>query len=209
MKKILPFFCCICLVLLAGSSFAGVGFGVKVGFNQTSQEYTFSQFGDLGKLDKTGAEVGIFLEIPFVQTFSITTEIRYLHKGKQFDYFTWGGNLPNPDIALEGRLAYLSLIALAKLSIPLGGFKIYGIAGPRFDFKVGPKEVVGYEIFNDSYQSPIAGSIIGAGAEFKLGGVGWFLVEGYYSFDWKKLYESSELNIDTRTVGLLIGIRTP
>ena len=203
MKKTLLIFCCFCFLLLAQSSFA-VSFGVKLGFNTTSQDFSFKQFRDLGKLNKTGAEFGVFLEFPLVSTFSFTTEIRYLQKGEQFDYF----NLPNPDPSVDARLSYVSFIALAKLRIPIGGLNLYGLMGPRFDFKVGPKEVVGFEIYTDSYQSPIAGSIIGAGMEFKLGGLGWFLVEGYYGFDWKKLYDSADLVIDSQTVGFLIGLRT-
>ncbi|MCH9023922.1 MAG: PorT family protein, partial [candidate division Zixibacteria bacterium] len=190
MKKALLIFCCLCFLLLAQSSFA-VSFGVKLGFNTTSQEFTFTQLNNLGKLNKTGAEFGVFLEFPLVSTFSITTEIRYLQKGEQFDYFSWGGNLTNPDQTSSGRLSYVSFIALAKLKIPVRGINLYGLMGPRFDFKVGPKEVVALQILTDNYNSPIAGSIIGAGMEFKLGGLGWFLVEGYYSFDWKKLYDSA------------------
>ena len=207
MKKTLLIFCCLCFLLLAQSSIA-VSFGMKFGFNTTSQEFTFSQLNDLLKLDKTGAEIGFFFEFPLVQTFSITTEIRYLQKGEQFDYLGWAGNVTNPS-GVSTKLSYLSFLALAKLKIPLSGFNLYGLMGPRFDFKVGPKELVGFEIYTNNYQSPIAGSIIGAGMEFKLGGVGWFLVEGYYGFDWKKLYDSADLVIDTQTVGFLIGIKTP
>lgn len=207
MKRVLLIFCCFCFLLLAQSSFA-VSFGVKLGFNTTSQDFTFTQFGNLGKLNKTGAEFGVFLEFPLVTTFSISTEIRYLQKGEQFDYFSWGGNLTSPDQTSLGRLSYVSFIALAKLKIPISSFNLYGLIGPRFDFKTGPKEVVGFEILTDSYNSPIAGSVIGAGMEFKLGGVGWFLVEGYYGFDWKKLFDSSQLVIDSQTVGFLIGLRT-
>ena len=207
MKKALLILCCLCFLLFVQSTSA-VSFGTKVGFNTTSQDFTFSQFGNLFKLNKTGAEIGIFFEFPLVQTFSITTEVRYLQKGEQFDYLGLVGNVTNPS-GVSTKLSYLSFLALAKLRIPVGGFSIYGLMGPRFDFKVGPKELVGFEIYTNNYQSPIAGSIIGAGMEFKLGGVGWFLVEGYYGFDWKKLYDSSQLVIDSQTVGFLIGIRTP
>jgi len=207
MKRALLIFCCLCFLLLAQSSFA-VSFGVKLGFNTSSQDFNFTQLGNLLKLNRTGAEFGVFLEFPLVTTFSISTEIRYLQKGEQFDYFSWGGNLTSPDQTSLGRLSYVSFIALAKLKIPISSFNLYGLIGPRFDFKTGPKEVVGFEILTDSYNSPIAGSVIGAGMEFKLGGVGWFLVEGYYGFDWKKLFDSSQLVIDSQTVGFLIGLRT-
>ncbi|QAR31532.1 PorT family protein [Ornithobacterium rhinotracheale] len=122
------------LILSAAIAFSGI-----VGLNAQSMEslqigaragYNYSTLrGDLAKdLDTkgiSGYHVGLFVEVPVTERFSIQPEVQYSTQGAKSEFL--GGNLD---------LQYLNVPVLAKVYVA-DGFNVQ--AGPQFGFKTGAK----------------------------------------------------------------------
>ncbi|MGQ1928225.1 porin family protein [Ornithobacterium rhinotracheale] len=136
------------LVLTAAIAFSGI-----VGLNAQSMEslqigaragYNYSTLrGDTAKdtdvKGLSGYNVGLFVEVPVTERFSIQPEVLYSTQGAK-----WEG-LGNSELKLKTQ--YINVPVLAKVYVA-DGFNIQ--AGPQFGFKTGAKWEYEGNLFNTS-----------------------------------------------------------
>ncbi|MCK0200358.1 porin family protein [Ornithobacterium rhinotracheale] len=136
------------LVLTAAIAFSGI-----VGLNAQSMEslqigaragYNYSTLrGDTAKdtdvKGLSGYNVGLFVEVPVTERFSIQPEVQYSTQGAK-----WEGKLLGDS---KLKLQYINVPVLAKVYVA-DGFNIQ--AGPQFGFKTGADWEYDSKLFNNT-----------------------------------------------------------
>ena len=178
------------------------GWGLKAGATFSKQEWDYSSSpGDPEKYNRTGLNVGVFVELLNNPLFTIVTEANYVQKGAESNVTV---PLPGPDaeITSDKRIDYINFAALGKVRINLGIIRPYVLAGPKIDFEI---EKTNSEPFQDNFQKGRWGFKVGVGSKVNILPINLF-AEILYDADFNDLYGNQNLNINTSSVDLRVGI---
>ena len=178
------------------------GWGLKAGATFSKQEWDYSSSpGDPEKYNRTGLNVGVFVELLNNPLFTIVTEANYVQKGAESNVTV---PLPGPDaeITSDKRIDYINFAALGKVRINLGIIRPYVLAGPKIDFEI---EKTNSEPFQDNFQKGRWGFKVGVGSEVNILPINMF-AEILYDADFNDLYDNQSLHINTSSVDLRVGI---
>lgn len=176
--------------------------GLKAGATFSKQEWDYTSSADNPeKYNRTGLNIGGFVELLNNPLFTIVTEANYIQKGAENSVTV---PLPGPDaeITSDRRIDYLNFAALGKLRINLGIVQPYVLAGPKIDFEIEKTNSVP---FQDNFQKGRWGFKVGIGGEVNILPIN-LLAELLYDADFNDLYDTQDLNINTSSVDLRVGI---
>lgn len=188
-------------------------YGVKLAFTSASQnlDYPTPPWGWWTGI-KTSANPGFnvaafaeWLNIPF---FSVVSQIEYAERGARMKYPVPGGWR-----STEGRLHYLSVPILAKVTIPVGRASPYVLAGPRADFLIDYRDVQippwGNALSNPFYsdfKSAILGGSVGVGVQTTSVLPVALLAELRYNFDFFDSYNNGYLKVRNNAFDVWLGV---
>ena len=177
------------------------GAGIKVGATFSKQNWDYSSSGDTEKYDRTGLNLGGFIEFFDNPLLTLVTEINYVQKGitRETEIPIPG---PNPVVSTDKRIDYLNLAALGKVRLNLGLVEPYVLAGPKIDFELTKENEQDIE---NNFQKGRWGLKVGVGSEINLLPLNLF-AEILYDADFNELYDNQNLKIETNSVDLRIGI---
>ncbi|UOB18751.1 porin family protein [Abyssalbus ytuae] len=166
--------------------------GAKGGVNIAN--FTGNDFGEADS--RTSFNVGLLMEIPLSERFSLQPEVLYSGQGFDIQSIDEDNFLDN-DENIEYQLDYLQVPVLAKVYL-VDGLSIE--AGPTFSFKVN--EEIDYEPNNDDGDIDIDDDVsavkdfdfgLAAGASYKFGTS--FFVSGRYNYGFTKIFEDSDADV--------------
>ena len=131
MKKLTQLLIVIMVISMATVSFAQ-NIGIKAGLNLSTMQYEMGYI-NLGKEFKMtpGIHLGAIVDIPFSNIFSLETGLLASTKGFRFnsdnfvDYIDY-----EYETKMVTNILYAEIPLTPKLSIPVGGIRIFGLAGP-------------------------------------------------------------------------------
>ncbi|MFH1195733.1 MAG: porin family protein [bacterium] len=211
MKKIYLLIVIIFLVFSTTNAQFLRGWGIKVGATFAKQDWEYSSITtDLMNPDnRTGLNAGVFAEFLDAPFFSIVGELNYVQKGYSDNLIVTTPS--NPDA--EGvstdynlRIDYINISVLAKLRYNLGVIRPYVVIGPKADFETGKVFSLDFsDTVLDDFKKERLGLKVGFGTEVNLITV-TLLAEFIYDADFNALYENNELEVNTNSFDLRIGI---
>ncbi|HEY9168136.1 MAG TPA: porin family protein [Lutibacter sp.] len=167
MKKILLIISLTILTITAVKSQEKIQFGVKGGINFTN--ITSNEL--YNKEYKTGFHVGVLVEIPFGNKFSLQPEILYSTQGVKgempmyYDFIYPGGPAPQPVMG-EYKLDYIQIPVLAKIYV-VKNFSLE--IGPSFNFLVNDELIYNSWTSTDIGKSFEFSGIVGLSYKIKNG----------------------------------------
>lgn len=203
-------------ITIALLSFIGTGnaqlirnYGIKVAFTSATQSINYLTPGVSGQWhsNKTSPESGINIAV-FAEWFnfpflSFVSQIEYDHRGATVDYYRDG----EPS-STRGRLEYLSVPIMAKMTIPAGQISPYLIAGPRADFLVGYKDLQfepdPFPVYGD-FKNAMIGWSMGVGLETDFILPVDLTAELRYNLDFLNSYNDGNVRIRNSAVDFWVG----
>ncbi|CAI8790447.1 porin family protein [Chryseobacterium sp. IT-36CA2] len=123
------------------SSKSPVRFGVKAGFNASTLSNSNREYGDNNEKIKLGSHVGIFVNIPVAEKFSIQPELLFSQMGSKTEekyVYPSGldGHMIRQEFSYTTNLNYLTLPVMVQYNILP---QLYVEAGPEFGYLLGGK----------------------------------------------------------------------
>ena len=89
-----------------------------------------------GLKSKLGLTMGVAVDYPLMNNFSLQGELLFVRKGVKFDAGDFEG---------KNAITYLEIPVLFKASFDVNGMKVYGNAGPSLSFALGGKYDVSFD----------------------------------------------------------------
>lgn len=184
-------------------------YGAKVAYTSSSQEFDYptSPVGwwtGIKTSARSGFNVAAFAEWFNLPIFSIESQIEYAERGAHLEYVVPGGTK-----STAGRLDYISVPLLAKVSLPIGASSSYLLAGPRADFLIDYQEVEIQPDMNPFYgdfKKAMLGGSIGVGIQSgSLLSVAP-LLEFRYNVDFFDSYNKDDLKVRNDAVDIWLGV---
>lgn len=185
-------------------------YGIKAGMTISNQTWDYSVSGlNFKPEDRTGLNIGVYMELLDIPLISIVTELNYIQKGMSIDIPRTTSNNPNSNdfVKWDTRIDYLNIAALAKLRFNYGILTPYLVIGPKVDYEIGKSfsDVNAQEV-EDSFKKERLGAKVGLGTEINFLPIE-FLVEILYDADFNELYDNSNLKVSSDSFDLRIGIK--
>ena len=123
------------------SSKSPVSFGVKAGFNASTVSNSNNQYGDNNEKIKLGSHVGVFVNIPVAEKFSIQPELLFSQMGSKTEVkyvypSALDGHMTTQEFNYKTNLNYLVLPVMVQYNILP---QLYVEAGPEFGYLLGGK----------------------------------------------------------------------
>jgi hypothetical protein len=183
-------------------------YGLKLGLSIANQDWNYTDTADFERKNRTGLDVGGFIEFFNLPYFSLMVELHYIQKGfktKTVSVNVYDGPVED-SLGLEKspRADYISMPLLAKVRYETDFLTPYLMLGPRFDYLID---------YNDEGAFFSKFGTFGFGITAALGidvmalePINGFL-EVRYSPDLVKAYSSSTLTVKNRTIEVLAGVR--
>lgn len=178
----------VLVTALVGS--AGVasaqGVGVKGGL-------VFADFnGDNIDFDKaTGWQGGVYFGGNRDGVVGVLGEVNFIQKKTSFE-------------GIDLKVNYLQVPVLLRVGGGSSGVKLYGVAGPAIDIKIG-ESVEGFDL-EDGFEGFDIGGIVGVGVE-----VSRFLIEGRYTRGFRQVNNDFDfedaVKIKAHSFAVLLGVR--
>jgi len=166
--------------------------GAKGGVNISN--FSGDDIGDVKS--RTSFHLGLVMEVPLSERFSIQPEVLYSGQGFTIEDFDQD-NVFDTDDNIEYQLDYIQIPVILKAYL-IGGLSVE--AGPSFSFKVN--EEIDYqpaddggdiEIDEDDSAFKTFDLGLAAGLSYKIGG--HFFVSGRYNYGFTKILEDSDIDI--------------
>jgi hypothetical protein len=208
----------VLVLFITGSTVLAGGsprYGIKAGLVGANQNWEYSNsLGTVNRDHRTGMAVGLFLDLPWIQSFQFRPEALYVQKGSQIEVtnMTYVG-VPEGTTTVKDRIDYLSLRATVRMKTSAGPLGLYFLGGPRLDLKVGASSDINspeMQTILDAYKSSVAGLTVGLGLEGALGPKGSLFIEVCYDYDFgeaaKYVGDEATLTIDNKAVLVLVGV---
>lgn len=137
---------CFLLLILSSSSVTQVlqGYGVKVGYISSRQDYTYKTFNDVIEW-KSGFSVSVYADLFSFNNFSISPELKYIQKGWRGEFIVTGPESPEPigKKYLYVYHNYLSIPISLKYNLDFKIGKTFLKIAPRYDIRLNS-----YDDFN-------------------------------------------------------------
>ena len=202
MKKIF-----LLTLLIIGTTFGvqaqDFGFGIKGGLNFSS--FSGSDAEELNFEGRTGYHLGLTMEIPLSEEFSVQPEVLYSTLGAKTSDFEF-----EQATDVNFNVDYISVPVIFKYYL-LGGLNVE--AGPQFSWN-SKSEVEGdftseqvrneIDAITDGTKSFDVGGAVGLGYDLPLG----LFAEARYVFGFSKIYESSGFSdIKNNLIQLSVGLK--
>ncbi|MCK9281008.1 MAG: PorT family protein [Melioribacteraceae bacterium] len=204
----------VILILFIGSSLTYSQvlpkFGLKAGLNIANHTWDYKGLF-LGGIDwdyNYGLTIRAFSEFGFGDHFALQGELGYSRKGNKKDIPLTTSDYPDGNgqyISIENNIDYISVVALAKLSLFKGPISPYIIGGPQMNFFVGNNGSDWFKDIYEDFNSGVLGISIGAGVEFNISPVNVF-VEYRYERDLADSYPQDILEIYNFSHAIMFGI---
>jgi Outer membrane protein beta-barrel domain len=184
-------------------------YGLKLASTSASQnlEYSTPPWGwwsGSKTTPKPGFNIALFAEWFNVPFFSVVSQIEYAQRGAHLEYAVPGGRW-----STDGRVDYLSVPLLAKVTVPMGPASPYLLAGPRADFLVGYQDVEIQPNTNPLYSNfkkAILGGSIGLGVETGSLLPVALLAELRYNVDFFDSYNKDNLKVRNNAIDVWLGV---
>lgn len=133
--------------------------------------------------------------------FSVVTELNYIQKGLRTDVESATISVPGGQLNVqESRLDYLNITALGKLRFNYFLLSPYIVLVPKIDFDISEAD----ELIEDFNKNRL-GLRVGFGTEVNILPT-VLLVEFIYNADFNELYDENNLEINTDSFDLRLGI---
>ncbi|MCL4510100.1 MAG: PorT family protein [Bacteroidetes bacterium] len=189
-------------------------YGLKVAFTSASQNISYP-FDALGWWTSSrvspqpGFNVAAFAEWLNFPFFSVISQIEYDQRGTKLEYFVRGDSGPIAKASTNGRLDYLSLPILAKITILNGPLSPYLIAGPRVDFIAGHNDVEiqpnMYPLYSN-FRNTMLGWSMGVGLQTGSLLPVTLLAELRYNVDFFDSYNNDNVRIRNNALDVWLGV---
>jgi hypothetical protein len=199
-------------ILLFCANFANAqllkSYGVKLAYTSTSQTFDYTTL-PLGRWTgmktsaKGGFSVAAFAEWLNIPLLSVVSQIEYTQRGARMVYPVPGGWW-----LTDGRMDYISIPVLAKVTAPLGAINPYVLTGPRADFLVGYQYVEIYpnnSIYSNFKKATLGGSA-GVGVQTSSILPVTLSAELRYNFDFLNSYNGGYLKVYNNAFDVWIGV---
>jgi hypothetical protein len=203
LKTILILLSCV-IIHSACTSQSIRSYGIKTGYVSATQtwETTAPYSYQFPIEDRSGMDIGIFVEWLNMPILSILTEAHYIQKGNREGSGTWLGPQQCAD--------YLSVPILAKARLSSPPFNEmacipYVIAGPRIEFLLSTK-AEGFERIYDNLRKIDYGATLGAGIEFSSIGPFRIDLEFQYSPNFRDAYSDPYTKVRNNSWEVLLGV---
>ena len=166
--------------------------GAKGGVNIAN--FSGDDFGDAES--RTSFHLGLVMEIPLSEKFSIQPEVLYSGQGFTIESFDQD-NVFDTDDNIEYQLDYIQVPVILKAYL-IGGLSVE--AGPTFSFKVN--EEIDYQPADDGGDIEIDEEMsnintfdlgLAAGLSYKIGG--HFFLSGRYNYGFTKILKDSDADV--------------
>jgi len=193
MKKKILLLSIAILTLTTLKSQEKIQFGIKGGVNFTNMTSNMTSEILIEKEYKTGFHIGILVEIPFGDKFSLQPEILYSTYGSKGKEIMFGG----PNITTEYKLDYIQIPILAKIYL-YKGFSLE--IGPSFNFLVNDKKIRESNTITDIGEKFEFSGILGVSYKLSSGLIGSFRYTNSLTNALNQDYS------ETNNYGFLIGI---
>ena len=179
------------------------GFGVKGGLNFSS--FSGSDAEELNFEVKTGYQLGLTMEVPLAEDFSVQPEVLYSTLGAKTNDFEF-----EQATDTKFNVDYISVPVIFKYYV-IGGLNLE--AGPQFSWN-SKSEIEGefadeqirneIDAITDETKSFDVGGAVGLGYDLPLG----LFAEARYVFGFSKIYDSSEFSdIKNNLIQLSVGLK--
>ncbi|MFA7288183.1 MAG: outer membrane beta-barrel protein [Melioribacteraceae bacterium] len=185
-------------------------FGVKVGINSAnhSWDYNGEVKGSIDWESDYGFTIRAFTEFGLSDNFALQGELGYSHKKNKKDIPITTVDYPDGNgqsIRIENALDYISVAALAKLSLFKGPISPYIIGGPQMNFIAGKNAIDGFREIYEDFNSGVLGISVGAGLELSIAPVN-VILEYRYEKDLTNSASQDTLEIFNFSHVLMFGI---
>lgn len=181
------------------------GYGVKTGVVIAEQDFDCAEDFDFDTKNRTGSDIGVYLEWLDIPYFGLLTEVHYVQKGMveenpRKDEF----GHPMSPVRHSNRVDYISIPILAKVTLRTGRVRPYFVLGPRVDFLLGYESRILKDIY-DGFEDTNLGGTIGIGVERKTKSLN-MLFELRYSPDFSNAYKTDLLKVKNNSFEILFGL---
>ncbi len=120
---------------------------------------------------RSGFHLGGYVEWFDVPYISLVIPVMYNEKGTEIEIPRYSEVGP-PEIegvdTFDSRLAYLTIGAYGKVSLPVVGQSLYTLVGPRFDILLNYDERALLSGTHDDFKTIVVGGTVGGGIEMNL-----------------------------------------
>ncbi len=195
--------------LLATASWANrISPEIRLGVGFSKQDFTYQNLGESQFDWYTGYDLGLSAGIRITESWRLSVGLLYTQRGYTAkDNEAHNGNVVTGRIeAFAWYVEYLSVPLLITTDMPIGPGHLYSIIGPRIDYKTGSGGDFASEL-EAGYLSIVYGGVVGLGNQFPINEKLSILMEVRYNFDFTKAYETDNLVIKNKSMGLLAGLR--
>ena len=206
MKRLKIIFCILFLTTSISFSQTLNNYGIKVGYVNSSQDYTNKDINESTKR-KSGFSFSVFVDLFDFSGLSISPEIKYIQKGVGFEMILTGPDSPKP-IGKEVDYIYHNY-----LSIPISiVYKLKSSFGQPF-IKIAPRYDILLNSYDDfeihssykDYKNSFGGTIsLGIIPKLNIG-INPF-IETSYHFDFTDTYQNQYNAIKNNAFEINIGI---
>jgi hypothetical protein len=184
-------------------------YGVKLAYTSASQniDYPTPPWGwwtGIKASAKPGFNIAAFAEWLNVPFFSVVSQIEYAQRGANLKY-----PLPGGWSSTDGRLDYLTIPILAKVTLPIGSGSPYLLAGPRADFLFNYRDVeiqMNTNPFYSDFKKVMFGGSIGVGVQTGSLLPIALLAELRYNFDFLDSYNNDYLKVRNNAFDIWVGV---
>ena len=181
--------------------------GVKAGISIADEKFEFDNPEiTLDPDTRTGLVIGLFMEKPLLEAFSVRGGATYVQKGSELSVPRIGeGNEILGTEKFQDRRTYISIEGLGKLNIPVGKTTTYALFGPRLDIKVKSESEFGV-LDESDIKSTVFGLTFGLGQQFTVKSLGSIFVEANYYYDVGSSLDIEGLKITNKALAVMAGV---
>ncbi len=181
--------------------------GIKSGLAITNQDWKYLQFGNgIGSQNRSGLDIGAFVEWLNIPIFSVSTELHYIQKGIKLELPVTTEQFPEGNgtyVTFSPRVDYLSIPILAKARCEFGTSSLYVLVGPRIDVLLTSSGEEFRPVFDD-FASSDFGATLGFGLEAFQIGLFTLGAEFRYSPSLEDSYSTNLLTVRNRSFEVLL-----
>ena len=181
------------------------GYGFKSGISIANQDFTFTEDLHFDTKNRTGFDIGVYIEWFSVPFFGVLTEVHYIQKG-MIDEIMGIDEYGNETgtIRYDNRVDYLTFPFLVRILFENKYMSPYLLIGPRFDFLLGYDSQHG--VLYDEFKKVDIGGDIGIGVEINSTEPLTVLIEGRYSSDFTDACKTDYLRVKNKVFEILVGL---